>query len=338
MGGGADLSFVDDSDDEALDRDQQILQAKCLPVSGPPLPPGEGPAQSADEYLRQVQWERLQCPELMHCDVEEEEEQAPRRRKRHGLIARDRSLISAFDAPEVPTALRHCPEWGEDAALAFRSLQKRCREMRREAIGPVGLGGSEGGARLDFEAWRDCCCKAGRPNTAMLASQDFVSINQLMVVAVDALVAACDALTGGDAATPGDQAASVSTAQGGVPAEAGADGESTGIDTVTFGDETDQGALGGAEERLDSLAEWAFAALAFLDEPLVDDVQYQLQRLRRACQRMCAGLGAAADLSAEPGAVLREGDAAAQVAGSTRLHIARVSLLLVLVTDVFGQR
>merc|ERR1711988_1774336 len=31
--------------------------------------------------------------------------------------------------------------------------------------------------------------------------------------------------------------------------------------------------------------EWAFAVLSFVEEPLVDDVQYNLQRLRRACQK-----------------------------------------------------
>ena len=35
----------------------------CLPVSGAPMPPSEGPPKDADEYLRQVQWERLHCPQ-----------------------------------------------------------------------------------------------------------------------------------------------------------------------------------------------------------------------------------------------------------------------------------
>merc|ERR1712080_612012 len=33
------------------------------------------------------------------------------------------------------------------------------------------------------------------------------------------------------------------------------------------------------------LAEWMFAVLTFTEEPLVDDIQYNLQRLRRACQK-----------------------------------------------------
>ena len=49
-------------DEEQADRDLQILQEACLPVSGAPLPPGE-PPKDADEYLRQVQWERLHCPQ-----------------------------------------------------------------------------------------------------------------------------------------------------------------------------------------------------------------------------------------------------------------------------------
>merc|ERR1739848_705569 len=33
------------------------------------------------------------------------------------------------------------------------------------------------------------------------------------------------------------------------------------------------------------LAEWVFAVLTFVEEPLVDDIQYNLQRLRRTCQK-----------------------------------------------------
>merc|ERR1712014_236047 len=75
------------------------------------------------------------------------------------------------------------------------------------------------------------------------------------------------------------------------------------------------------------LAEWAFAALLFVEEPLMDEIQYQLQRLRRACQKVLASAGVPqrdhavdAELSASQGA--RAGAA----------------LLLTIVQDVFGQR
>jgi len=83
-------------------------------------------------------------------------------------------------------------------------------------------------------------------------------------------------------------------------------------------------------KRLDCLAEWVFAALAFLELPLFDDVQFQMQRLRRTCHHLVAA-SRRAGVSADGGEKLR-GDS---------LHdtvLARASLLLVIVTEVFGQR
>lgn len=67
-------------------------------------------------------------------------------------------------------------------------------------------------------------------------------------------------------------------------------------------------------------AEWAFAALAFVEEPLVDDMQYNLQRLRRVCQKAIV-------------ASRVEGDEG----GISTASRAQASLLLVIATDVFGQ-
>eukprot|EP00971_Amphidinium_carterae_P081726 1616939-Amphidinium_carterae.1 len=39
--------------DEDAELDDELMQAACLPVSGPPLPPSSAPPQDADEYLRQ---------------------------------------------------------------------------------------------------------------------------------------------------------------------------------------------------------------------------------------------------------------------------------------------
>merc|ERR1712039_697004 len=74
--------------------------------------------------------------------------------------------------------------------------------------------------------------------------------------------------------------------------------------------------------RLDRLTEWIFAALSFLELPLMDDIQFQLQQLRRTCLKLLAAARGSAP----------EGIASSDAA------LARVSLLLVIVTQVFGQR
>lgn len=66
------------------------------------------------------------------------------------------------------------------------------------------------------------------------------------------------------------------------------------------------------------LPEWAFAVLAFCQLPLCDDVQYQLQRLRRRCLKV---------LAATP----EEG---ADLAGK----VPRLNLLIAITRDFFGQR
>merc|ERR1712232_569607 len=71
------------------------------------------------------------------------------------------------------------------------------------------------------------------------------------------------------------------------------------------------------------LADWAFSVLAFVEEPLVDDIQFNLQRLRRACQKSIV----TAHTLAEAGT--REFDNIAH---------AQATLLLVIVTEHFGQR
>ncbi|CAK0892016.1 unnamed protein product [Prorocentrum cordatum] len=265
----------DSSDDEQVDRDQELLQPACLAVSGPPLPPGAEAPRDADEYLRNVQWERMHVPETVVAEVDE---QASQRRKRAGLVNRHGHLLTRFSEPEVPESARRCAEWASDAAEAFSALRGRCESARSSASAP------QRSSRLTFEAWHERCA-AGGPSTAFLAAQDFVSLNNLVVVSVGNLVAAQEGLAEAPAGTPGGGDA-------GDPLPAG---------------------------HLDSLMEWVFAALAFVEEPLVDDIQYQLQRLRRACQKISvAACGEGADMDAGT-------------------H-ARASLLQVVVADVFGQR
>lgn len=268
-----------ESDSDAAD--DELLQA-CLPVSGKPLPPGDGPPKDADEYLRQVQWERMHCPEVVEADIEEK---PPRPRKRPGLVGRNGGLLAHFGA-ELPEAARARREWVEDATAAFRDLRAH------NAVRSAEVAGEE---RLTFDAWREHC-RVDRPSSELLLAQDFVSINQLFVVAVEQLVEAAAAATAvaaeAESATPA-VGPTISAAEGAFEADGG------------------------------RLAEWAFSALLFVEEPLVDDIMYQLQRLRRTCQDALA----AAHARGEP-----------EEAATSLAIRGRAALLLTVVEEVFGQR
>lgn len=302
LGNGDDLEYVGDneeyrevprcnqqgaadSDGSDVDRDQELLQSKCLPVSGAPLPPGSEPAKDADEYLRQVMWERLHAPQTVEAEVQEEQ---PRRRKKRGLVSRNGSILAQFEAPSVPEEVQHSREWAEDVADAFRRLRNQCAKARRMADTVP----SESAGAV-FDTWRERCLRE-RPSMKVLSEQDLVSINHLVVVVVEAIV---------EATQSKEVLASGCAADGADPALCEQDGPRV--------------------EWLESLAEWAYAALAFVDQPLADDIQYQLQRLRRSCLNTIA-------------AVHTENKDRGITEGNTN-HV-KASVLLVIVTEVFGQR
>jgi len=104
---------------------------------------------------------------------------------------------------------------------------------------------------MGYDAWRDRC-KTLSPSTALLAPQDTVSLNHLVVVMVETWISHFD------------------------PESADNAGQTECAET----NKTEVTAL--ENQRV---SQWVFAALAFVEEPLFDDIQYQLQRLRRACQR-----------------------------------------------------
>jgi len=256
----------DDSSDEEAANDELVLPV-ALPVSGGPMPPSDEPAKDADEYLRQVMWERMHLSETVEADVVEK---APRRQKQNSKV----SLLTAFNAPEIPEELQHCSEWSEDALAAFRDLRRSCDEMRQSVVD----GASEEAAveSLSSDAWRDRCLQ-GRPSTGLLAMQDVVNLHRLLVVTIDSIVEAQDAAS--------------DSASG------------------PFGHDS-------------CWAEWAFATLAFVEEPLVDDVQYNLQRLRRSCQKAIVAAHAQSEAGGE---------------FDSNAH-AQTQLLLVVVREYFGQR
>lgn len=291
-GPGAGLQLMDDSSDEAADRDQELLQATCLPVSGEPMPPTDQFPNDADEYLRQVQWERLHIPSTVEAEVSVK---PPKQRKRRGVVGNQGSLLAQFDEADVPPEVGYCPEWAEDVAAAFRQLRLHCGQVRE------GVSATAAPSRLTFDDWREQCA-GGRPATPILATQDFVSINHLVVVAVDALVDFYEHVSANMAHT--------------APVV-----EDDSRPAFVFD--------AGKAQVLDQLCEWAFAVLAFIEMPLVDDTQYQLQRLRRTCKKMILDFHSN-DWAKPPSEGLSD------QAGS--LPHAKVNLLLVIVTDVFNQR
>lgn len=287
---GAEAGVDGDAvDDEKMDRDQQLLQDACLPVSGPPMPPSDIAPKDADEYLRQVQWERINLPEVVDVDVTDLPAQKNRRKRQGGGL-----LQRIEDHAEFEDDDRHCSEeWAADAAKAFRALREHCEVARvAKAQCPV---------KATMAKWRERCA-AGRPSTDLLAAHDFLSINRLVTVAVESFVQFQEESKGSQTVEPAEVPEVPSEE---VPATAalGAEAAPVAIDL----------------ERLDALTEWMFVALAFLEVPLQDEIQFQLQRLRRSCHRLLA------QVEALP--------AAASSAGGCR-----AKLLLVVVTRVFGQR
>eukprot|EP00929_Paragymnodinium_shiwhaense_P011824 TRINITY_DN11813_c0_g1_i1.p1 TRINITY_DN11813_c0_g1~~TRINITY_DN11813_c0_g1_i1.p1 ORF type:complete len:285 (+),score=74.20 TRINITY_DN11813_c0_g1_i1:71-925(+) len=220
-----------DSDDS----EDGLLGEACLPVDGAPLDPSLGPPQDADEYLRQVQWERLRCPEVVSASVEE---QKPKKTKPTDKAVWKRGSLLANFGQELPQEATPCAEWTADAAQAFRQLRERVSLERRASEGRL--------ERLKAHEWKERMDEW--PSSDLLATHDFVSLNQLMVAAVEVVV---DALEGNkEDAEEGDCSK---------PAE------------HPFASEDSK------------LAKWLFAALLHVEEPLFDDNMYQMQRLRRKC-------------------------------------------------------
>lgn len=280
----------DDSSDEDAANDE-LVQAVALPVSGGPLPPSDEPPKDADEYLRRVQWERMHLSDTV--DVEVNEKPARKRKQQTNNRA---SLLTRFDAPDVPDELAHCSEWAEDAVSAFRDLRAKCDEMRQAT---VEAGEEVAADSFNAEEWREQILSS-RPTTSLLAMQDVVSIHRILVIVIDAVVEAQDA-----AAAP-----AVSGAPGGASASETAPQEVSGSSDGPFG----PGSF---------LADWAFAVLTFIEEPTVDDMQYNLQRLRRTCQKGIV----AAHAKSETGSSVFDSNAHAQA-----------TLLLTVVREHFGQR
>ncbi|CAE7744096.1 Gemin2, partial [Symbiodinium pilosum] len=191
-------------------------------------------------------------------------------------------LLALFQAPEIPARFRHSEAFASDASASFRHLRGQCQPRKK---------GARGTQSLTYEEWRQRVA-SDRPDSQLLAAQDFVGINHLVVVAIDKFEA----------------------------------------DFETFRKAQETAAEGSEfqSKGIDSVSEWIFAVLAFVEEPLVDDIQYQLQRLRRICCRFAAVAETAASKAQGDG----EQDAAAVASAFLR---PRLALLLLIVADVFGQ-
>lgn len=278
-----DFAEEDDFDSDELALHDELVLPVALPVMGGPLPPSDEPPKDADEYLRRVQWERMHLSEVVDVDVVEKP--VPRKRERNNKKC---SMLTQFDAPEVPENRRYSSAWAEDVLAAFRDLRARCAEAR-EACEDEQEGDEEDENTLNARSWRESG-REHRPSTAALAALDLVSIHDLLAAVIDSIIEGQEHFCGSkDAETQ--------------PAD-------TNVAKAPFG-------LGAF------LAEWAFAVMAFVEEPLVDDIQFNLQRLRRACQKFIVS----AHTLAESGA--RQFDSVAHT---------QASLLLVIVREHFGQR
>ncbi|CAK9115580.1 Gem-associated protein 2 [Durusdinium trenchii] len=86
-------------------------------------------------------------------------------------------LLAQFQTPELPKDF-YSQVWAEDTAAAFRHLRKLCQDSRPK----------EPPQSLTYEEWRRHVAK-DQPCFDLLSQQDFVSINHLVVVAVDKIEA-----------------------------------------------------------------------------------------------------------------------------------------------------
>merc|ERR1740129_943734 len=195
--------------------------------------------------------------------------------------------------------------------MAARSSLRACSSLRRVAVllRAVRRGGPHAG-----------------PSSALLVTQGVLSVRRLLSAAVDALED-----------VPGEEHDAVPTND---DAEAGARDD---VDASSDGGAADCGEGRATVSRRRAggacVAQWLFASLAFVEEPLVDTVQYDLQRLRRACRK---SIVAAARRGEEEGGGgggrgHRGGEKGGEK-GHPLLDRATASLLLVLVMEVFGQR
>eukprot|EP00933_Yihiella_yeosuensis_P008369 TRINITY_DN11378_c1_g2_i3.p1 TRINITY_DN11378_c1_g2~~TRINITY_DN11378_c1_g2_i3.p1 ORF type:complete len:315 (+),score=71.71 TRINITY_DN11378_c1_g2_i3:79-1023(+) len=283
-----EVEAEDEDEEEArVAREQQLLQEACLPVSGAPMDPSEGAPQDADEYLRQVQWERLRCPEVVSVEVEEKPARRSKNKDRKGPLSG--GLLAFFNCPEIPAELQYNEDWANDAAEAYRALRSQCMKTRKAT--PAARA-----SQLTYEEWRRHVDRDA-PAMELLGTQDFVSINHLMVVSVDRMEAVYEGLL---------------------------DSSGTSNNGTSEGGSAPSKAIELDADRLDALVEWTFTSMAFVEEPLVDDIQYQMQRLRRACQRLLA---------------LVHEKAATHNDKTLVTHVqTRICLLLVLIKNVFGQQ
>lgn len=283
---------ADEGDEKSHDSEEdELRQPTCLPITGPPMAPSDAPPQDAYEYLRQVQYERMRCPQTVEVEVEE---RAPRRQKKT-RGGRRSNIPERLSCGEEDA--RHSPEWLVDAPAAFKLLRQRFASMRLAQRGEE-RGSVEGPPPLHtkVDTWRTRIAKGERPSAKLLPTQDFCSSNNLLTAAVDAFIAAhvkAEAEQGGDEEAQGDENENNESRN---VAEA-----RNCLDSDTFRTNT---------------SEWMFAALSFAQEPIVEDISCEMQRLRRTCLQLIA---------------------AGRERGEPNSSYAPAALLHTIVTEVFGQ-
>mmetsp|Transcript_26489 Transcript_26489/g.61793 ORF Transcript_26489/g.61793 Transcript_26489/m.61793 type:complete len:306 (-) Transcript_26489:169-1086(-) len=259
--------------DDEEDLEDELMQTACLPVSGAPLPPSDEPPQDADEYLRRVQWERMHCPEIVDVEVEER----PLRRRK-GRKSQQQQQSGADD--EDQEGSNAVSWWAQFMVPELPDATRPSQAWQNDVTAAFRT------IRSRCEALREEAARSASAPSALvgLSAEAWRSrFEQERPTAK--LLSAQDLI-----------------AMHRLLIEA--------VDVIVDGSESGSDPVFG---RGSCLAEWAYAALAFVEEPLMDDMQYNLQRLRRVCHKCLLN-------------------------GTTPSDKAAAALLYTIVSQVFGQR
>jgi len=113
----------DDNHNEEEELEREFCKS-ALPVSGPPLPPSDEPPLDADEYLRRVQYERMQCAVTVSKDIEQDDQQiSDDAYASHDIV----SKCARMDSEATPGNYPVSDEWRQQILQWFRETRDHCQ-------------------------------------------------------------------------------------------------------------------------------------------------------------------------------------------------------------------